>query len=317
MFYAPYKLENFFSGVQSPSAVIKNNSAAYWFWVRALYQRLCSTIEFNLPNDWNRARDYFEACLFCFGYLAVFEDDKFGTVFQNCTLSGYDFYYQPSKAIVTNPLLPRSLELEIGKDTELIRLTNDYAGVLEIVRYYAEKLATLDGAINMNIINSKFGYMLVGKSKPASEAIKMAFDKMNRGEPLVVVDKSVFSGLGEDSPFEFIDRSNIGTSYFTDKLLQDAKTLLDSFDTEIGIKVNSAPDKKERLITQELEANQADASSRVSLWDECLGNSIKAVNKRFGLNISYKFRFLDGNDGTTEENEESEAIKRWVLQSQR
>ena len=188
---------------------------------------------------------------------------------------------------------------------------------MEIVRYYAEKLATLDGAVNMNIINSKFGYMLVGKNKQAAAAIKMAFDKMNRGEPLVVVDKAVFDGLGEDTPFEFLDRSNIGNSYFTDRLLQDSKTLLDSFDTEIGIKVNSAPDKKERLIVSELEANQADASSRVSLWDECLSNSIKKVNERFGLDISYKFRFLDGNDGTEAINKDEEDIKKWVLQSQR
>ena len=76
------------------------------------------------------------------------------------------------------------------------------------------------------------------------------------------------------------------------------------------------------MISAEVESRQTDASARVSLWDECLSNSIDKVNARYGLNISYRFRFLDdGKPGNETEvngnNEESEAIKQWVIQSQR
>lgn len=312
--YAPYRLENFFSGVRSPNAVVKNNSAAYWFWVRCLYQRLCSVIEFKLPDDWNRARDFFEAILYSQGFICVFNDKKFGTVFQPCTLSGYDFYYQPSRAIVTNPLMENYNEFVIGKDCSLIKLTNDFRGVLDLVSYYAEKLATIDGAVNMNLINSKFGYLIGAKNKQAAKAIEMMFDRMNKGEPLVCYDKSITEGLGDDDPFVFIDRNSIKNSYITTDLLQDAQTLLNSFDTEIGIKSLSVVNKRERMNTDEVNAGNMDAQTRVTLWRECLENSIKEVNDMFGLDISFKFKFVDGEN---DNSEESEAIRQWVMQSQR
>ena len=321
--YAPYALENFFSGVQAPNAVLKNDSGAYAFWLRALYQRLCSTIEFDLPENWQRARDYFEACLFCRGFLAVFETDDFGKVFQDATLSGYDFFYQPDDALVTNPLLKTSLKLKIGKDCELIKLTNDYHGVLDIVARYAEKLALMDGATDMNILVSKFGYMLTAKNKMAAAALKMAYDKMMRNEPLVILDKSVVEGVGEDTPFDLISRDNIKNSYLVTDLISDTKQLLDSFDTEIGIKNLGVGEKRERMISAEVESRQMDASARVSLWDECLSNSIDKVNAKYGLNISYRFRFLDDNgiDGketeTNGNDKESEDIKQWVTRSLR
>lgn len=307
--YAPYRLEDFFSGVRSPNAVVKNNSAAYWFWVRALYQRVCSVIEFKLPADWNRARDFFEAVLFSQGYLCVFNDKEFGTVFQNCTLSGYDFYYQPSRAIVTNPLMTYSREFKIGEDCSLIKLTNDYRGVLDIIVYYAEKLATISGAVDMNLINSKFGYLIGAKNKQAARAIEMMFDRMNKGEPLVCYDKSITEGLADEDPFVFIDRNSIKNSYITTDLLNDAQTLLNNFDTEIGLK--SIPnEKKERMVVDEVNSRMQDTNARISLWRECLTNSIKEVNEMFGLDISFSFRFADQDN-----DEISEGIKQWVMQS--
>ena len=320
MFYAPYKLENFFSGVQAPGAVIKNNSDAFWYWVRALYHRLCSTIEFKLPDEWNRARDYFEACLFARGYLTVFYHDDFGTVFQDSEPSGYDFYYQPVSMLVTNPLIKESLNLVIGEDCENIKLTNDFRGCLDIIYRYAAKLANMDAAIDMNIINSKFGYLLTGRNKMASAALKMAYDKMQRGEPMVIIDKSVVEGIGEDVPFELLSRDNLKNSYLVTDLINDAKSLIDSFDSEIGIKNLGVSEKRERMISSEVEARQSDASARISLWGECLDNSIKAVNEMFGLDISYRFRFLDEitpDSASDENNAESEGIKQWVMQSQR
>ena len=312
--YAPYRLENLFSGVRSPNAVVKNNSEAYWFWFRCLYQRLCSIVEFKLPDNWTRARDYFEALLFSRGYMCVLDDKEFGIVFAECTLSGYDFFYQPTRALVANPLIDRSLELKIGENTNLIKLTNDFRGVLDLCAYFAEKLATIDGAVNMNLINSKFGYLIGAKNKRAANAIEMMFDRMNKGEPLVCYDKSIVEGLGDEDPFVFIDRNSIKNSYITTDLLNDAQTIINQFDTEIGIK--STPEKRERLISSEVEASNDDTNARISLWRECLTNSIKEVNNMFGLNISFKFKFADG-EPDNENSEESEDIKKWVMQSSR
>lgn len=307
MNYAPYSVANLFDGTRAPSAV-KNDSIAYAFWCRALYQRLCSTVEFNLPDNWKRAKDFFEAVLFGRGYACVFDSKEFGISFQPASLSGFDFYYQPTRAIVSNPKL--SKEFTIGEDCSLIKLTPDYSGVTDIVAYYAEKLATMDGAINMSIINSKFAYVFGAKNKASAQAVKMIFDKINKGEPLVVFDNKLVEGMGDEEPFEFIDRASLKNSYIVDDLLKDFQTIINQFDTEIGIPTIPT-EKKERMITDEANSRRADSSSRITLWEECLRNSIKEVNKMFSTDISFKFRFLEDDYQNTEEGSK----EKWELQS--
>ena len=292
---APYELQNLFTGARKPSDV-KKDSVAYNFWCRALYQRMCSIIEFDLPEPWRRARDFFELVLFSRGFMIVFNTQEYGKVFQPATINGFDIYYQPVRAIVANPYMNLlSNEFEIGKDCELIKLTPDFCGVFDIITYYAEKLAMIDGAVNMAIINSKLAYVFGAKNKASAQAIKLIFDKINAGEPTVVYDKQIVDNLGGDEPFEFIDRASLKNSYITTDLLNDAQTLLNSFDCEIGISTIPA-EKKERMITDEANARKNDASARITLWDECLRNSLDQVNAKFGLNISFKFRFLDEMD---------------------
>lgn len=312
--YIPFSLQNVFDGTRHPGAV-KNNSAAYAFWCRCLYQRLCSVIEFkNLPENWDRARDLFEAILFNRGFICVFDSDTYGLSFQPATLYGYDFYYQPTSAIVSNPKLSKTFT--IGEDCELIKLTNDYQGVCDIIAYYAEKLATIDGAVNMAIINSKLAYVLGAKNKGAAQAVKMIFDKINAGEPTVVYDTEIVEPLGDNEPFEFLDRQSLKNSYITTDLLADADTILNNFDREIGIP--TVPEKRERMITNEADMLTADSSARITLWDECLRNSIKVVNSKFNLNIGFEFRYLNqntGEDKSAEYQELEKRIKTWVMQS--
>ena len=320
--FFPYFDQNYYDGTRAPSPV-HNNSAAFWFWCRALYQRAASTIEFKLPKSWNRARDLFEAILFNRGYLAVFNTKEYGVTFQPCTLYGYDWFYQPTQAVISNPKLSKTFT--IGEDCSLIKLTPDWRGIYDIIFYSAERLATLDSAINMAITNSKFAYVLGAKNKASSAAIKMIFDKINKGESTIVYDQRLTEGLGDESPFEFLDRGNLKNSYITTELLNDFQTILNQFDTEIGIPTIPA-EKRERMISDEANSKFADASSRITLWDECLSNSIDEVNRMFGTSISYKFKYLDmmnasmndpqeGEEEAPSEDDDSikEVLRKWAL----
>lgn len=297
--YAPYQMQNLFDGTHIPSAV-KYDSVAYAFWCRALFQRLCSVVEFDLPENWKRAKDFFEACLFGRGFVCVFNSKEFGISFQPCTLYGYDFYYQPTQAIVSNPKLSQTFT--IGKDCSLIKITNDFSGVVDIVAYYASALAQMSGARDMSIINSKFAYVFGAKNKAAAQAVKQIFDNINKGEPLVVYDKKLIEGIGDEEPFEFIDRNGLKNSYLVTDILNDMSSLLKDFDNEIGIPT-MPPEKRERMITDEVTSRNADTSARITLWNECLTNSIKDVNKMFGTDISFNFKYLDA--AAPEERSES------------
>lgn len=298
MTYTPlnYQQINLSAGTYSPSMVKSYNNKTFAFWERALFQRACSTINFSLPDQWNGSvKDFFYYCLFKYGYVAIFNDDGFGTVFQPCTLSGYNFYYQPTKAIISNPMLSR--ELEIGNECELIKLCPDYFGTWDIISYYAEKLSTLDNAINMSIINNKFAYMIGARNKSAGEVIKKALDKINRGEPAIIFDSKLLNDRTDKAePWQFLERTNLKQSYLTSDQLADFQTLLNNFDTEIGIP--TVPyQKKERLVTDEVNIKVVDSTSRSTVWFETLKGSIEVVNKHFNLNIGVELRFNALSEG--------------------
>lgn len=274
-----------------PSTSKNFNNVTYRFWQRALFQRALSSMEFTLPEMWNGAiKDFFLYALFKLGFCAVFELNEYGLVYQPCSLSGQNLYYQPTEVLVSNPAITNTPKLVIGKNCELLKLTPDYRGIWDIISYYAEKLALIDSALNMSISNAKVAFVLGAKSKSAAEALKVIMDKISEGQTAVFYDKSIENGVNESEPWTAFDRKNVKDAYLGSELLDNARTLLNNFDSEIGIPTMPS-EKKERMITDEVNSRLIDGMSRAMIWEECFNESTIAVNKMFGTNISVKFRY--------------------------
>ena len=288
-----YEKINIGAGTYNPSPVKAYNNQTFNYWYRWLFQRATSVFDFTLPEEWQgKRKDFFIWCLFKYGFVAITYTDKFGYIFQPCTLSGYDLYYQPTRAIITNPVY--KAELKVGTDCELLKMTPDYFGVVDIIAYYAEKLSTLDGAINMSLINNKFAFMLMAKNKPMAEALKKVMDKINKGEPTIIVDQKVFNDkIDGEEPWQFLDRPNLKQSYITTEQLQDFNTILNNFDAEIGIPTIPYQ-KKERMVTSEAESRILDSSAKSIVWYECMESSIKTIHEIYpDLLLDVKMRYSD------------------------
>ena len=292
-----YDQINNVAGHIQPSVLKYSNAVTYAYWQRSLYQRAISTLEFKgLPETWQGAvKDFFYWCVFSYGYVGVFDTEKFGLSFQPGALYGFDFYYQPTEFIVANPKLNQ--KFKIHEETELIRLCPDYRGIWDIIDYYAMLLSILDTGINMGIINNKFAYLLGAKNKAAAEAIKKAFDKINAGEPAVVVDNSLMpvDPQSKEESYTFLDRPNLKQSYLTTDQLMDRQTLLSAFDNEIGIRTLPY-NKKERLVTAEAESGEQDSTARLMVWKATLDSSLELVNKMFNTNITVEVTYKGGED---------------------
>lgn len=300
--YIPLNYEglNLIEGTIFPSSVKNINNRSFWFWERALFQRACSAIiTEEFPEEWEgTVKDFFYYCIFAQGWTCVFDRPEYGTIFNPGTLSERDIFYQPRYALITNPLINEKtnsaggLKLEIGKECQILKLTPDFMGIWDIISYYAEKLSLLDNAINMSLINSKFSWILGARNKVAGNAIKKIMDKVNEGEPFIVYDlKLTNDPTDKDTPFQFLDFGNVKDKYITSMQLQDMQTILNSFDCEIGIP--TVPyQKKERMVASEAESKQMDATSRASVWVDCLNSSAKKVNKLYpNINLKFKLRF--------------------------
>lgn len=303
MSYYPFNYDqiNIIEGTNTPSAIKNRNNASFDFWVRSLFQRAQSSIIFELPEYWQGdMMDFWYYVLYRKGFLSVqdltridrLDAQQIGMCFNPVSLKGMGFYYQPVSVLLSNHMLNDTLELEIGKDCEIVKLTPDYMGIWDIIEFYADKLSNLDNAINMSIINNKFAYILAGKTKGAVAALKKMMDKINSGSPAVFVDQRIRNDAKDkDTPFQFLQRENLKQCYLTTDQLMDLHTILNDFDAEIGIPTTPYQ-KKERETEYESKSKVADGLSRLLTWKRSLTSSIDRVNKMYPeLNISFKLRW--------------------------
>lgn len=313
--YAPLNFEqiNTIEGTYTPSMVKSFNNKVFMLWERALFQRAASVIDFeNLPEEWEGpVRDFFIYCLYKFGFVGVLDVPEHGLIFQPGTLSGFNIYYQPVDFLIANPYLNPAVTsrmFKVGEEVELIKLTPDYFGVWDIINYYAEKLATLDNAINMSLINNKYAFMLAAKNKQASEAFKKMLDKVNAGEPAVIYDQKLLNDQQDKTePWQLWSRDHMKENYLTTMQLADFNTLLHNFDKEIGIPTIPV-EKKERMITDEAQSTVIDAISRSEIWLETLNSSLKYVNEHFGLNIKAVRHYKEEVSNNAEQNNASRDV---------
>lgn len=285
------------AGTYNPSPVKAYNNRTFGYWVRALFQRAVSVIEFDLPDTWQgNIKDFFHYCLFKYGYVAIFDYDELGLVFQPCTLSGFNFFYQPVDALISNPKY--NATLKIGEECELLKLTPDYIGIWDVIEYYAERFSCLDNAINMSLINCKTPYILGAKNKTASSALKKILDLVNRGEPAVIFDEKLMNDPNtKDTPFQLLELlRDPKSAYLTTDQLADFRTILDNFDAEIGIPCLPYQ-KKERLVSDEATMRTYDGSARSLTWYNTLTSSIDEVKKLYPqIVLSARLHYADFNE---------------------
>ena len=293
----PYNFQelNDMRGHKVPSSNICFDSEVYFFFWRSLYQRLASKIKFTVPDHWEK--EIFEFNLYAHGFMGVFDTNKyaktpnqrFGIIPSVSTVYGIGVQMQPTKIRTANPYFFMPYSETIYEGAGLIKLTGDYKGILDIVDFYAARLAILFSTIDQSIINARFAYIVSANSTAAAATLKAIFDQRNSGKPLIVYDKDKIkkkdsvdaktAPLDDKDPFEFLDL-RVGENYITDKLIADYRRIMNMFLTEVGIP-NNPVDKAERVVTNEVESNSVETVARFTYMMDCLKRSIKKTIEVF------------------------------------
>ena len=302
-----YDRINFNTGTYTPNTMISCDNATYDYWFRSLFQRALSVIRIDgMPDNWGEnEKDFLFWCLFMYGYVACFKSNKFGKTFQPCTLSGYDFYYQFTEAIVTNPKL--KVTLKIHKECELLKIAPDYMGISDIIDKYARRLSNIDPAIDLSIENSKYSNIWGARNKAGASFLRKVRDFISRGEPAVVFDTSVLLPIDKVTKEDMVvdlSQKDIKNTYLGTQLLQDIQTILNEFDTEIGIPTLPYQ-KKERMVTNEADSKQEDATSRSKVWVDTMNGCFKDINKLLNTNM----RAVHNYDVSRETSDGEEVVK--------
>lgn len=283
-----FNQENIIQSMSSPGIVHCNNTTLVNYFKRYLYQKAVSTIKCNIPDTWNR--DYLLYTLFARGYIAVVKTDRYGVICQSCGLSGFDIYYAPTHAFISNPLLRGILQPRIHVQCEVLKLTPDYQGIDDMITYYANKLALSGETVDTNLVNTKLAYIFTAGNKAAAATFKMLYDDIASGKPAVVVDKSLIRDDGTLGIEMF--NQQLSNTYIAGDVLSDMKKIEAQFDTDIGIP-NANTDKRERLITDEVNSNNTETRAKLDLWLESLNDGADRANNMFGLSLRFEKRFTD------------------------
>ena len=283
-----YDYSNVVTTNTNPSTVHVRNNKTFEYFKRYLLKRAISVFEFKLPKLWNA--NYFLYTLFMNGFISVLNVEPYGVICQQCGLMGYNLYYNPTQITVSNPNITGIINRTIGSDCAIIQLQPDYAGVMDIVEYFSAKLALLSEALDMNMLNSKLAYLFYATNKREAESFKKLFDNVMSGEPAVIVDTAL---KPDDGDVIKAFANNLKQNYITPDMLADMRTLLNEFDSMVGLP-NANTQKRERMITDEVQANDIETKSLCALWLETVKTGMDVANAIFpGLDLNVDWRFKD------------------------
>lgn len=283
-----YDHNNAYNSMLSPSTMHVRDTNLQWYFKRYLLQKAIAVFKWKMPKQW--AQNYFLYVLYCWGYIAIINTDKFGVIPQGCSLKGYNVMYQPTHAVIANPLLKGILEPQIDTQCTLIRLQPDYGGIMDKVNFYADVMALSAETVGTNLFNSKLAYVFAAASQRDAETFKKLFDQIASGEPAAVIAKDLFNEDG--SPNWMMFNQSLKDSYIVSEIMDDMRKWELKFMTDLGIP-NSNTEKKERLIQAEVESNDVEVKLWADMALESLKESCKKASDMFGIDLSVDWRFRE------------------------
>lgn len=250
------------------------------FWYDLLWNKAVSIFEYeDLPDTVNR--DYLETTLMSRGNVTWINDNEGNLRALYGAAYGFDCYGFPTTAEIANPVLG-TIRGTFHLDAVWMR-NNIYAlPVQDKIFEYAMQLAQLDTNLKVNLDNLKTTTIFAVDNDAQATQVKDIYKKIVSGEPgLIVGDNLDFLSENKVNVFS----SNI--QYLGTQFLADRRTIINDFLTLFGIN-NIALEKKERLITGEVDSNDQELEINKYFWLKPREDAIAEVNKIFGTNIKVK-----------------------------
>lgn len=155
----------------------------------------------------------------------------------------------------------------------------------QFILYYVQKLAEADRTMDVNIKSCKTPVIFACDDKDVL-TFKRIFQQVDGNTPAIFADR----GLNLNS----ITAYQTGATFMGVELMEYANNVENKLLTFLGVN-NNPVDKKERLITDEANANNQLIDNFVQLQLEARERACEEINTMFGLNISVERRSCGEN----------------------
>ena len=245
------------------------------YYARYLLLKVMSVFKPKFPKEWEFGLDdYFMYNLFISGNIPVFYDRKYGFVCQWGAYSGVNIALRPEYVTIQNQFF-NNAKRKINVDCVVYSLTPDYCGIWDKVLAYAELLAEMHVAIKVNIINSKNPVVFAVPDKKIAQNMAKLFDTVQSGQAA-----AFYKQTGDTKSWDMFN-PQAKTNYITPDMLVDMRKIVNMFCTDFGIP-NANTEKKERLITDEVNANNGETDCWIESVMQRLKQCSDKVEEIFG-----------------------------------
>ena len=267
------------------------NASNTYYWEWAL-KKILSRFELeNAPEEW--PINYFWLHLFLDGKISIL-DTELGIIPLKCGVTGINVWDRPTDIIIANHILG-SFNRKIGVDAALVHLQYNFMGVTPILQRFSTLLSMCDSAISVNLMNSKVAFIGFVDDAAQAKTMQKMYDEISSGVP------AVFARKGQVSPENFMFNS-VKNTFIADDVMLLRRKIVNDFLSDIGIN-NANLDKRERLNTDEVNANNEEMRFNILNWIDTISEGLDVANKLYGLNLKVKLREV-----TTESEKASELL---------
>lgn len=281
------------NGLFGESAVM--NNATYIQYFNRLVELSVSMFEWQgLPETVDPR--YLELHLFQNGSMVYFRDEVMGDLCLDCIANGqFDVYGNPisRRAYSSYNQYQKTLN-----ESDSVIIWNNYLrqpSVLD-VKMFAKRLYNLDRIIDVNANAQKTPVLVQGTEKQRLTLVNL-YKEFDGNAPFIFGDKNL--------DLNSLRAISTNAPYVADKLYQLKTQIWNEALTYLGIS-NLNIQKKERMITDEVQRNQGGTiASRYSRL-EARREAVDKINRMFGTDISVDYRedFQITNENDTDEGEE-------------
>ena len=261
-----------------PTEVHSQNTIRTDFYRNMLWRLFLGSVQIKVPRAWSI--DFVRAHLLWGGAIGVTELTGAIVPYAYATETRNKWHY-PVEVRATGELAEDIKTRKVGDTCELVYLESaDYPncpyaiGVQSLIDVYAEKLATCDGAIDVNLFVTRTPWIFGVQNDKDVNDMKALVNRVMAGAPAVYYKLGRRLNPNEkDLP---ILKTPAKENFISLEVQAAKRAIIDEFLTTIGVN-NANTDKRERLITSEVEANNEEIQSGVALWQDNVDRGIEKV----------------------------------------
>lgn len=230
---------------------------------------------------------FLELILFEFGYALFFQHNiNKAYLTLQCTIAGKLNMYR-------KPIERRAYAItgfnQLCNDLDSVLIFNNFLRTPTsfTVELFAKRLAEVEAAISGNLSQQKTP-VVIKATKEQKLSYENAAQRRMEGYPLIFVDKTFDTNSFELFPIDVPQNFN--------ELIIAKQRIWNEAMNFLGID-NANTDKKERMITQEIESNNQQVEMSRFTRLNARRQAAEEINRLFGLDVSVDFRPLSENTG--------------------